>query len=69
MNNSDKNLSKGIKIALLGAMASILMFFDFPIIPAFSWLKIDLSEIPVLIGAFAFGPISGIIIEDRKSVV
>ena len=29
MNNSDKNLSKGIKIALLGAMASILMFFDF----------------------------------------
>lgn len=69
MNNSDKNLSKGIKIALLGAMASILMFFDFPIIPAFSWLKIDLSEIPVLIGAFAFGPISGIIIEGLKIVL
>ena len=33
------------------------------------WFKIDLSEIPVLIGAFAFGPISGIIIEGLKIVL
>ena len=69
MNNSSQNLSKGIKISLLGAMAFILMFFDFPLIPTFPWLKIDLSEVPVLLGAFAFGPISGIIIEGLKIVL
>lgn len=69
MNNLNQNLNKGIKIALLGAMAFILMFFDFPLLPAFPWLKIDLSEIPVLIGAFAFGPIAGIVTEGLKIVL
>ena len=35
-----------IKISLLAAIAVVLMYFDFPIIPAFPWLKIDLSDIP-----------------------
>lgn len=69
MNNSNERLSMGIKIALLSAMAVILMYFDFPLIPAFAWLKLDFSEIPVLIGAFAFGPIAGIIIEGLKIVL
>lgn len=69
MNNSNERLSIGIKIALLSAMAVILMYFDIPLIPAFGWLKLDFSEIPVLIGAFTFGPLVGIIIEGLKIIL
>lgn len=48
-----------IKISLLSAIAVVLMYFDFPIIPAFPWLKIDLSEVPALMGGFAYGPVVG----------
>ena len=57
--NSSKNLNKMIKISLLAAIAVVLMYFDFPIIPAFPWLKIDLSEVPALMGGFAYGPLTG----------
>ena len=42
------------------------MLFEIPLIPLFPWLKMDLSELPVLIGAFAFGPMAGVIIEGLK---
>ena len=66
MNN---NTSKMIKISLLSALALILMYIDFPVIPLFPWLKIDLSDVPALIGAFGFGPLAGILIELIKNVV
>ncbi|MDS0526620.1 ECF transporter S component [Clostridium sp. SHJSY1] len=69
MNNTSTNLSKTIKISLLAAISVILMFFEFPILPLFPWLKIDMSELPVLMGAFAFGPIVGIIVEGLKIVL
>ena len=53
--------------AMLGALAGILMLIEFPLsFIAPSFYKIDLSEIPVLIGSFAFGPVQGIIIELIK---
>ena len=64
--NSSKNLNKMIKISLLAAIAVVLMYFDFPIIPAFPWLKIDLSEVPALMGGFAYGPVAGGIIVILK---
>ena len=66
MNN---NTSKMVKISLLSALALILMYIDFPIIPLFPWLKIDLSDVPALIGAFGFGPLAGVIIELLKNIV
>ena len=59
MNKSNKNVNKMIKISLLISIAVILMYFDFPVIPLFPWLKIDLSEVPALMGGFAYGPIAG----------
>lgn len=59
MNNSNKNVNKMIKISLLVAIAVVLMYFDFPVIPLFPWLKIDLSEVPALMGGFAYGPVAG----------
>ena len=69
MNNQNKNLSKFIKIALLGAIAALLMLIEIPLIPMFGWLKLDISELPVLMGAFAFGPMAGVVIEILKLVV
>ncbi|WP_461615181.1 ECF transporter S component [Clostridium sp. Marseille-QA1073] len=62
-------LDKMIKLSLLSAIAFILMYFDFPVLPAFPWLKMDLSDVPALMGAFAFGPLAGIIIEAFKNVL
>lgn len=63
------NLNTLIKVALLSAIAFILMYIDFPVIPMFPWLKIDLSEVPVLMGAFAFGPGVGVVIEFIKNLL
>ncbi|MGL5066485.1 MAG: ECF transporter S component [Sarcina sp.] len=67
--NTNKKLNISIKIAILSAIAFILMMFEFPIIPAFPWLKIDISDMPALMGAFAFGPIAGVIIELLKNII
>ncbi|MEN8079023.1 ECF transporter S component [Clostridioides difficile] len=67
--NSSKNLSKMIKISLLVAISVVLMYFDFPIIPAFPWLQIDLSEVPALMGGFAYGPIAGGVIVILKVIL
>lgn len=69
MNNTKNNLNKLVKIALLGAIAAILMLFEFPIFLSYDWLKMDLGDLPVLIGAFAYGPIAGVIIELLKIVI
>lgn len=63
------NLNKMIKISLLSVMAFILMFFELliPIFPEF--LKIDISDLPAILGAFALGPIEGIEIELFKNVL
>lgn len=64
-----RTLSTLIKVSILAAMAFILMFFEFPL-PIFpSFLKIDFSDIPALLGAFAMGPIAGIVIELLKNLL
>lgn len=48
--------------AMLSAISYILMLLDFsiPIIPSF--IKMDLSDLPELIGAFAMGPLCGVLV-------
>lgn len=56
--------------AMLTAIAYILMFFDFSvpfIMPEF--IKMDLSELPALIGSFAMGPLCGVLICLLKNVL
>lgn len=67
MKNS--KLNKNIKISLLAVIAFLLMFIEIsiPIFPEF--LKIDISDLPALIGTFAFGPVSGVIIEFIKNLL
>ena len=54
---------------MLSAVAYILMFLDFsvPFMPAF--IKMDLSELPALIGSFAMGPLCGVVVCLIKNVL
>ena len=58
------------KIAMIGlfsAIAVILFLFEFPIpFIAPPFYELDFSEIPALVGAFAFGPVAGVLIEFCK---
>ena len=55
--------------AMLSAAAYILMFLDFsvPFMPGF--IKMDLSELPALIGSFSMGPLCGVMICLVKNVL
>lgn len=66
--NQSKKLNKMIKIALLATIAVVLMFIELPMTP-FPWLQIDLSEVPALMGGFAFGPMAGVIIIILKNIL
>lgn len=55
--------------AMLSAVAFILMFLDFSVLFMPAFIKMDLSELPALIGAFSMGPVCGILICLIKNVL
>lgn len=55
--------------ALLSAMAYVLAFVEFPVPLSPSFARMDLSDFPALIGAFAFGPLAGLLIELVKNTL
>lgn len=54
------------KIAILSAIAFVLMLIEFPVPFAPSFYKLDFSEIAVLMGGFAMGPLAAAVIEALK---
>lgn len=57
-------------VGVFSAIAAVLMFIEIPlpvIAPAF--YKMDLSEVPVLIGTFSLGPFGGFLIETIKILI
>ena len=56
-------------ISLLGAIALILMLLEIPLWFAPPFYEIDLSEVPIMIGAFALGPIAGVLTELVKIIL
>jgi len=61
-------LSAGVmtRIAILAAAASILFLLEIPIV---AFYKLDLSNIPVMLGAFSMGTVPGLIILGLKSAI
>ena len=55
--------------AMLAAVATVLMYMEFPIpiMPAF--IKLDVSELPALIASFAYGPVAGIVVCLIKNLI
>lgn len=56
------------KTGIMAAAAIVLMFLEFPLPLMPGFLKFDVSEIPVLLAAFALGPWSAVIIELIKNL-
>lgn len=64
-----RNIRKMVGISILGAMSFILINFSFPIVPGVSFLKVDFSDMPNIIGMFLYGPMGGIAIAFIRSLL
>lgn len=65
----DKRTRKIVVIGILAALAWIISQFSFPLLPWAPFLKIDFSDIPVVLGMYIFGPLSGIAIAAVRSLL
>ncbi|MBQ7741072.1 MAG: ECF transporter S component [Eubacterium sp.] len=54
---------------MLTAAAIVLQYLEIPIPFIPSFIKLDFSDLPELIGAFAYGPIAGIVIALVKNLI
>ena len=57
------------QIAAMSAIAGVLMMFEMPLWFAPGFYKMDLSDLPALIGGLAMGPLAGVIIEGIKVII
>lgn len=55
-------------IGVLSACAFVLQYLELPAILMPSFVKFDFSDLPALLGAFALGPVAGIVIELIKNL-
>ncbi|AMB99707.1 hypothetical protein AWM75_06790 [Aerococcus urinaehominis] len=58
-----------VMAAVMGALAYLLMFFAFPILPALPFLKVDFSDIPLALATFSYGPGAGFLAILVRSVL
>lgn len=56
-------------LAILGAWGVILRFFDFPILPAAPFLKIDFSDLAVLVGMLIHGPVGIVVVAFIRDTI
>lgn len=56
-------------IGIFGALAAVLLIFNFPVFFAPTFYKIDFADVPALIGGFALGPIVAVLIEVLKILI
>ena len=72
MTGDKKKMSTRIMVslAMLAAISVVLVaVIHFPLIPAAAFLEYDPADIPILIGAFAFGPVAGLLLAIVVSVI
>lgn len=69
--SADKTSKRVHAIAVTGvlsAAAFVLQLLEIPVIFMPSFIKLDISDFPALLGAFALGPVYGVIIELIKNL-
>ena len=69
MTQNHVSTRKLTTVAILAAIAALLFMIEIPVIPAVPFYKLDLSNLPVLLGTFAMGPLAGTWILLIKSVL
>lgn len=58
-----------MKISILGVLSFLLMYFEAPL-PLFpGFLKIDLADLPSIVGGLALGPAAGVLIQLIKNLL
>ena len=62
-------LNRLVKVGILAALAYVLMFIQVPVPIAPPFMKLDLADVPALIGGFAMGPWYGVLIQLIKNVL
>ena len=65
-----KNTRYIAAVGILSAIAFVLQLIEIPV-PMFmpTFIKFDFSDLPALIGAFAYGPVAGVLIELIKNIL
>lgn len=59
-----------IQLAILTAISIVLVYLvRFPIFPSAPFLEYDMADVPILIGTFLFGPVSGILLTVAVSIL
>lgn len=58
-----------VKVSILGVLGFVLMLLDFPLWFTPPFIKFDISDLPALLGAFALGPMAGVIIQLLKNIL
>ncbi len=69
LTRENLNTRNMVKISVLGVISMVLMFFDLSVWFAPPFLKLDISDLPSLIGAFAMGPMAGVVIQLLKNIL
>ncbi|NLP36769.1 MAG: ECF transporter S component [Firmicutes bacterium] len=65
-----RNTKHLVTLAMLAAVSVLLMYLvRFPIFPAAPFLEYDMADVPILIGTFLLGPISGLILTVVVSII
>ncbi|MDE5604763.1 MAG: ECF transporter S component [Eubacterium sp.] len=73
MTNTQTRKSQNNKIrfitgcGMLAAFATALQYLEIP--SPVSFIALDFSDLPALIGSFAYGPVAGILIEFIKNII
>jgi len=68
-NNTKVNVRLIVGTGMLSALAFVLQYLEFPIPVMPGFIKFDFSDLPALIGAFAYGPAAGVLVEFIKNLL
>lgn len=69
MTPSSEKIRSIVLVGVFSAVSYLIMLFGFSILPGAPFLKLDFSEIPVLLVMFVSGPVNGIIVELIKNIL
>ncbi|KZE50031.1 riboflavin transporter [Brevibacillus parabrevis] len=69
LHTSRRATQRMVTIPMLAAVAFILQYLEVPVPLMPSFLKLDFSTLPALIGGLMYGPVAGIIIEVLKNTL
>ena len=68
--SKSEQIRKLVVMALLVAVSVVLIYaIRFPLVPAAAFLEYDPADIPILIGALAYGPLAGVMLTVIASVI